>query len=84
MAAVGTDTPGHAGTDSAHGPFDITQAATWPEMLTVEELAQILRSSEKSVREMIASGRIEALQGAGRGYRVSKRWVIRHILHDPD
>ncbi|MDN5764158.1 MAG: helix-turn-helix domain-containing protein [Microlunatus sp.] len=63
-------------------PLDITRAETWPEMLTVEELASILRSSTKSVRDMIANGQIEAMRGAGRGFRISKRWVIAHILQD--
>lgn len=86
MAAVGTDMPGAADTghtnESRHPRFDITNADTWPEMLTVEELALILRASTKAVREMIANGQIEALRGAGRGFRISKRWVISHILQD--
>lgn len=84
MAAVGTEKPGSAdaGHDEVSRALDITNADTWPEMLTVEELALILRSSTKSVREMIAGGQIEAMRGAGRGFRISKRWVIAHILHD--
>lgn len=83
MTAVDTDVPGPA---DARGdvsrPLDITNADTWPEMLTVEELALILRSTRKAVRDMIAAGQIEAMRGAGRGYRISKRWVIAHILRD--
>lgn len=86
MAAVGIEKPGSAdaGHDEVSGALDITNADTWPEMLTVEELALILRSSTKSVREMIGSGQIEAMRGAGRGFRISKRWVIANILHDRD
>ena len=85
MSAVTTERPG-PGDDAApaptHSTFDITRAETWPEMLTVDELALILRSSRQSVQNMIGSGQIEAMRGAGRGYRISKRWVIANILHD--
>jgi excisionase family DNA binding protein len=88
MTAVGMETPASDPDQSNPGQadqsrkLDITKADTWPEMLTVEELATILRSSTKSVRDMIASGQIEAMRGAGRGYRISKRWVISNILQD--
>ncbi|GAA3628866.1 hypothetical protein GCM10022236_34020 [Microlunatus ginsengisoli] len=85
MAAVGTDKRGSPDSDHEaprHPGFDIANADTWPEMLTVDELALILRSSTKAVREMIANGQIEAMRGAGRGFRISKRWVITHILRD--
>ena len=84
MAAVGTEKPGSGEDRSDHSRqrLDIARAETWPEMLTVEELALILRSSTKAVREMIGSGQIQALRGAGRGYRISKRWVIANILQD--
>ena len=64
---AGAADTGHTN-ESRHPGFDITNADTWPEMLTVEELALILRSSTKAVREMIANGQIEALRGAGRGF----------------
>lgn len=84
MAAVETDTGG-SDADHANGSsqpaLDIRNSETWPEMLTVEELALILRSSTRAVQKMIASGEIEAMRGAGRGFRISKRWVIANILH---
>lgn len=83
MTAVDTEVPGPAKAGGDLSPsLDITNADTWPEMLTVEELAMILRSTKESVRSMIAAGHIEAMRGAGRGYRISKRWVIAHILRD--
>ena len=85
MRAVSTEKPA-GGPDPAETPthpaLDITNADTWPEMLTVEELGLILRSSTKSIRDMIAEGQIEAMRGAGRGFRISKRWVIANILRD--
>lgn len=86
MSAVSTEQPDQEAETaevSKLPPLDITRAETWPEMLTVEELSAILRSSTKSIRDMIASGEIKALRGAGRGFRISKRWVIANILHDP-
>lgn len=81
MRPVGTEKP-RSSDPSGQSQFDIARAETWPEMLTVEELALILRSSTKAVREMIATGQIQALRGAGRGYRISKRWLIANILQD--
>lgn len=84
MSAVSTERPAQ-GDNTAPEPqpaFDIRRAETWPEMLTVDELAAILRSSRQAVQKMIGNGQIEAMRGAGRGFRISKRWVIANILHD--
>ncbi len=83
MTAVTSERSTHGDDSTPTGvpAFDITRADTWPEMLTVDELAAILRSSRQAVQKMINSGQIEAMRGAGRGYRISKRWVISNILH---
>jgi excisionase family DNA binding protein len=49
--------------------IDTEQPTTWPEFLTVPEVADILRVSKMTVYRMIHAGTLEAIR-VGRGFRI--------------
>ncbi len=52
--------------------------ATYPDMLTVEEVATVLRVNRRSVQRWARQGRFTAIR-AGRTYRIPRADVLRWI-----
>lgn len=48
------------------------------ELLTVKEVAQILRISRQAVHKAIKAGRIKAVK-VGRLYRINKKWFKNYL-----
>jgi excisionase family DNA binding protein len=53
--------------------------APFPEMLTVSEVATVLRVNPRSVQRWAKSGQVGAVR-AGRNYRIPKADVLRWML----
>lgn len=66
---------------SARPALDITDAATWPEFMTAEEVAEVLRISGIAARALIRNGEI-AGQKVGTAYRVPKSSLMA-FMHAP-
>jgi len=58
--------------------LDLADPGTWPELMTVREVAQALRVNERTVLAAIGDGRWPATK-VGTGYRISKRWLLRYV-----
>lgn len=58
--------------------LDLANPGSWPELMTVREVAQVLRVNERTVLAAIGSDKFPATK-VGTGYRISKRWLLRHI-----
>lgn len=61
--------------------LDINDAATWPQFMTVDEVAHVIRLGRRSTLNQIRSGEITA-QKVGGTYRVSKNWLLKHLGYD--
>lgn len=53
-------------------PIDITDAATWPEWLTVKQVATILQCNPTVVRALIDADELRVRQFGPRSLRVAK------------
>lgn len=51
----------------------------YPDVINVEQLAEILSVSTKTCYKLIANGKIEVIQ-VGRAYRIPKTKVFKYIL----
>lgn len=51
----------------------------YPDVINVEQLAEILTVSTKTCYKLIANGKIEVIQ-VGRAYRIPKTKVFKYIL----
>ncbi len=49
--------------------LDRTDASTWPELLTVDEAAHVLRMTHKHVRTLLGTGGII-------GHKIGGRWYV--------
>lgn len=57
--------------------IDITDASTWPELLTVPQAARVLQMTEEWVREQVRAGEFgDALRFGDRGMRIRKRDLL--------
>lgn len=57
--------------------IDPNNADTWPELLTTQETAKVLRIHIDTIRRLIKAGELPAKK-LGRDWMVSKRWILHH------
>jgi excisionase family DNA binding protein len=59
----------------------MTDARSWPELLTIAEVAAILRVSKMTAYRLVHGGTLEAVR-AGRSFRVHA-WSLEQYLKRP-
>lgn len=62
---------------------DAADRESWPEILTLGQVAKILAISEVSARRFVEQGEIEAVKFGGQ-WRVPRRWLVRRFRLDED
>lgn len=62
--------------------LDLADVETWPQMMTPDEVAAVMRVNYRTVLKQIKDGRIAAHR-IGVGYRVNKSWLLDHIGQRP-
>jgi excisionase family DNA binding protein len=68
--------------DSRGEPLDPRAPESWPELLKVSEVAELIRVSEPTVRSMIRRGELEGSK-TGRSWRV-RASSLRKLLGEVD
>lgn len=53
-----------------------------PDLLTINEVAQILRISDKTAYSLVRSGKIKSIVISNRIYRIQKSSLISYIIGD--
>lgn len=82
-----TDDPSTAGASPAprkpkrRYEIDIADRQSWPEVLTLAQVAQILSISPENARKLIDEGEIEAVKFGGQ-WRIARRWLIQRFNLD--
>ena len=61
--------------------LSLNEPATWPQFMTVEEVAQVIRISYPTVLEHVRTGKIQA-QKIGKTYRISRDWLVKNLGYD--
>ena len=66
-----------------YGNLPDATGSNLPEVMTVDELADLLRMNRKTLYEALSRGEIPGVKRIGRAYRISRPVVLRW-LHDCD
>lgn len=61
--------------------LDISDPATWPQFMTVDEVAHVIRLGKRATLGQIRIGEIQARKVGGT-YRVSKDWLLKYLGYD--
>lgn len=61
--------------------IDVADRRSWPEVLTLNQVAKILSISPEHARKLIDEGEIEAVKFGGQ-WRIPRRWLIQRFKLD--